>query len=103
MLKVEPRESEEEYWKAPHLVDETCVACTKVFFVEKEGLKRPERLNCYNWQFIYIQIKSPLLRLDWLEGKTKTKMTFEFEVFENIRNAMPLTTCTHFLFTDIVS
>ena len=52
------------------------------FSVEKEGLKRPERLNCYNWQFIYIRIKSPLLRLDWLEGKTKTKMTFEFEVFE---------------------
>jgi len=72
------------------------------FSVEKEGLKRPERLNCYNWQFIYIWIKLPLLRLDWLEGKTKTKMIFEFEVI-NIRNAMPLTTCTHFFFTDIAN
>ena len=55
-------------------------------WVEKEGLKKRERLNCYNCQFIYIRIKSPLLGLG--EGKTKTKMTFELEVLWNIRNAI---------------
>ena len=59
-------------YKKPHSWQMKRALHAQKFFVEKEI-----QLAVY----LYLN-KSPLLRLGWLEGKMKTKMTFEFKVFE---------------------